>query len=219
MFFGYLSWVGATSVGGYCVFKLAPDWYPAYYWCAHFGGVVLGFAVLCEICARVLHPYPGLKRLSLVILAIIFVVLIFKTLLNQFRVSNAWASATTLEVARHFRVAQAILLAVLICILYYYRVPLQQGVRGVFLGYGGYVGVSVIGLSLRTYGGAYLHPFWQLAQQITYVSVVAIWLASLWSPATAVEPGQIDDEPYTAVYSRTARLLSAMRSSVLWHNR
>ncbi len=217
VFFGYLGWVAVTSLAGCFVFRMAGPIYPVYYWFCHLVGVVLGFAVLCELCGQILETFPGVRRLALLVLAAFFVALISKTIMNVAGVSDDWYRVTTVEVTRHFRFAQALLLVILVGILFYYRIPLERGIRGIFLGYGAYVGVSLIGLSVRAYGGATLHAYWRFAQQVAYIAVLCVWLAAVWRRRPQDRTVQSGCEPYTTAYLRTVRRLSEMRSSVLWN--
>jgi hypothetical protein len=220
VFLAYIGWAGISSVVGYCVFHWWLPLYSVYYWSAEFVGLMLGFGVTWELSDRILRPYPAIRRAASFLLSLVLVVTLFNAILNQFESSSGRYEITTLDVECYFRIAQAILMAALTLVLYHYRIPLGRGLGSVFFGFGFYIAVSVIGLAARSHFGGQIQHYWQLAQQCSYAAVSVIWLRGLWRPE-ASPPGESAQEPaeYSIVYLKTARMLSDMRSSLLWLTR
>ncbi len=82
---------------------------------------------------------------------------------------------------RDFRLTQAVFLLLLLAAIFYFAIPLGRNLRGIFLGYGLYIGSSLISLALESHFPHSFAPAWVLIQPLSYVVSLAIYLYSLWS--------------------------------------
>jgi len=216
MFLAYLGWISLSSIAGYGVYHFWAPLYSVYYWSADFVALVLGFGVTWELGDRILSPYPGARRIASMLLSLLLVAIVSRAALNLSHLSPAWRGATTVEVQRYFRFTQAVLMGALACILYQYRIPLGRCFGGIFLGYGCYSGLLVIGLAARSHLGGPVQQLWQLGQQAVYIIVLIVWCRALWYGEPSRQPCEDVCEEYSVVYRRTTRVLSEMRRSLLW---
>ena len=76
---------------------------------------------------------------------------------------------------------QAILLAGLLQVISYYGISMGKNLRGMILGYGQCIGVTLIAIALRSHFGRHFQNAWSLVQQLTYLAALAIWAVALWS--------------------------------------
>jgi hypothetical protein len=53
--------------------------------------------------------------------------------------------------------------------------------KGMYIGYGIYVGTSLITLALRAYLGAHIDPTWYMVQPLSYDAGLMVWAVGLWS--------------------------------------
>ncbi|MBI4459600.1 MAG: hypothetical protein HY648_06035, partial [Acidobacteria bacterium] len=109
---------------------------------------------------------------------------------------------------------QATLLILLVSLIIYYQIPVGRNLRGLIAGYGFFVGVSVMLLTLRSYLGPPFQMWWQYLQQVSTLATFLIWcfaLYSYWpSPAPARETELEQD--YIVIATRTERAMARARS-------
>ncbi len=213
-FYFYLTYVLLQSWVRLLVFHGKPEWYSHVYWSTQILGGVFGYAVVWGICTHSLSPYPGAARMARSLLTAVFVLLITRVGVV------AWGSelvlpAAAAEIERDVRAVQSILLVVMLLIYAYYRVPLNANLKGILLGYGLYISVSVMVLASR----ALLlenHGFvWRYLQPSAYAAALCIWCSFLWSPAAEAIPQPSAKAPieldYAALASNTTRLFARLR--------
>ena len=211
-FYFYLAYVALESLVCLLVFHAKPEWYGHVYWAAQILDGLVGYVVVWGIFAHTLSPYSGAARMARSLLTVVFVLLIT-------RVSGvAWGSGLALpaaaaEIERDVRALQSILFVVLIVIYVYYRVPLNTNLKGIFLGYGLYISVSVMVLASRALLLENHGLVWRYLQPSAYAAALCIWCGFLWSPAAIAQPSvkaaiELD---YEALASNTAKLFARLR--------
>ena len=89
---------------------------------------------------------------------------------------------------RDFRLIQALILLVLLAGLFYFGLPLGRNLKGIFFGYGIYVGSSLLTLALEARFLRWFYPFWAVLQPASYLASLLIYLFYLWSYQPAVAP-------------------------------
>jgi len=121
----------------------------------------------------------------------------------------SWAIAkTTGELERNVRIAQAILLVVLVGVVFYYLVPIGRNLRGIIVGYGFFVATIFINSTLRLYLGESFHSRWRYFQSIAWNISLVIWCATLWAYHPNPRPEAAEFEDYDSLANQTARGLS-----------
>lgn len=186
-----------------------------YYSCTYYAGcltVFLGCGVLLEIFRQVLSPYAGAEKFARVSGYILFGAIICFAILGPMMFpASAAGQSTYLTIQKGSLASQAVLLFGLLQVISYFGIPMGRNLKGMILGYGQCLAVSVIIYALRTYLGRGFWPEWNLTQQLSYLAALVIWLAGLWSyfPNPIAESSAVDDGDYEILAARTRDLVGA----------
>jgi hypothetical protein len=157
------------------------EFYDAWYWPTQFATLALGFGVVLEIVRQALPAYPGAERFARRASCAVFVVTFC---LVEWRVARrvVWSTAAaTVELERDLRVVEALVLATVLAIVFYYRIEIGRNVIGMIVGFGAYVGVSLTTLALRSFLGPRFNSVWGDLQTASYFFALIVWTVTLWS--------------------------------------
>ena len=156
--------------------------YEKWSWYSGFLSLFLGCGILLEIFRHVLSQYPGVEKFARIVsFGIMGAVLCFAVIYPIFTPDEPTARALFVGLQRDFLTVQAVLLFGVLQLVSYYRLSMGRNLKGMILGYGQAVGVTLIGLALRAYLGARFQSAASLVLQISYLSALAIWVVGLWS--------------------------------------
>lgn len=218
VFYAYLSYVLVEQLVAFGVYVFTPAFYTKFYWSMQFVSITIGYCVIWEIFRQVFGPYPGARKVTRNLLAAILVILLCKVFLNalyHWRLDAPARDAADLE--RYLRVVQASLLVAIIALVAYYAIPLGKNVKGMILGYGIFIGLTVMQLAVRSYLGTSFEPVWKHLAWVSYSAALVMWCATLWSyhpnPRPIADGGPERD--YEILSTRTARLLGQIGSGVV----
>ena len=120
-------------------------------------------------------------------------------------------------VQRDFLFTQALILLVLLQVISYYGIAMGRNLKGMVLGYGQCIGVTLITLAVRAYVGAGFQEVGSMIQQVSYLAALAIWLMNLWSycanpvPEATIAP----DADYDKLASRTRDMVAAASTQLV----
>jgi hypothetical protein len=212
-FFSYIAVVLLASILRYSE-RQNPSTYALVYWYSQVVSLVAGYVVILEIYRRALRDYPGAARMAQTLLMAIFVLVISKAVFASAG-STGWSIARTCEELEHdLRAVQATVLIAILGLLAYYRIPLGRNLKGILLGYGIFVGMSVTLLTLRFGFGDRLPLVYRYLPAWIYLAVLMIWCTALWSyhaiPVPETKPGLERD--YQSLALGTRRLLIHART-------
>jgi hypothetical protein len=212
-FCSYIAVVFLSSVLRYSV-RQNPSTYALVYWYSQVASLVAGYVVILEIYKRALKDYPGAARMAQTLLMAIFVLVVIKAIFLSVG-STGWSIVRTYEELEHdLRIVQATVLIAILGLLAYYRIPLGRNLKGILLGFGIFVGVSVTILTLRFGFGDNLPLVYPYLPPFTYFAVLVIWCGALWSydanPVPETKPGLERD--YQSLALGTRRLLTNART-------
>lgn len=214
-FFSYLSLVALVDLVRYYTYYYNFGSYNGLYWPSQFISLIVGYGVILEILHLTLARHPGAARLArnlvLLIFFLIFAYVGFKALSNP-----QWTPATTnAELERDLRAAQIAVLAGIVGVIAYFRIPLGKNLKGIVSGYGLFLASSVITLALRSYAGASFEKTWVITQPFVYLICLFLWSFTLWSyhpnPLPRTGPELSDYSEYSAS-ART--VLASVRSNL-----
>jgi len=194
-----------------------PSSYPTYYWSAQFVTLLFGYGILLEIIQHVLSPYPGAERFArLAGVGLLAGILCFALVYSRVAPGSSH-SHIVVEFERDLRTVQTLLLFSLLGVISYYGIPIGRNMKGMILGYGLYVGTSLVSLAVRAYAEAWLELVWVFAQPISFALSLSIWLVALWSYAPNPAPGPAVglEEDYGALALKTRALINTMRAQLL----
>lgn len=196
--------------------------YESWSWFGGFIILFLGCGIILEIFRHVLSPYAGAEKFARFAgFVVLGAVLGFAVLYRFFIPNPSVAQALYVRLQRDFLTVQALLLFGLLQVISYYGISMGRNLRGMILGYGQTLGVTLIALALWSFIGVRFQAAWGLIQQLSYLAALVIWLAALWSYcADPVPEATIGAEAdYEALAARTRDMVGTANTELIKMNR
>jgi hypothetical protein len=187
-YYAYLLFVWMQSLLRFSVYHTRPQLYLKAYWITEWLGVLAGCAVVFEIYRVGLRAYPGTARLARNLLAFVFLLAFVKATVETGNNPLWWSTATTLDLELALRVVQALALLALVVLFLFYAIPFGRNLRGILLGYGLFLGESVMWLSFASRDWENFRAFWSHIHAGSYFVVLLVWAGHLWSYVPNPEP-------------------------------
>jgi len=177
LFYGYIFFVVAEDFLRLATVKNT-ELYNYAYWISEFLAIAAGCAVVFEIYRLALYSYPGAARVIRNVLMFVFAMAFAKGLANGLNFHRWRAEASALGVERIVRTVQGIAILALVTLFLAYSIPFGKNLRGILLGYSLFIAWRIVCL---TFVAAQGRDFWFYAYSASYVVVLSLWLAHLWS--------------------------------------
>jgi hypothetical protein len=213
IFYSYHVFILVESLLIFGLYSWARQLYSPVYWTCEFVCVLLGSLILLEIYRVALRQYPGTARMARNLLAFVFAMALAKALVGHSYGSLWWPAKTYEEVERNLRVVQAFAILALVIVIIAYRIPRGRHLKGILTGYGLFVALSVMELTLAKYFGQTFPWLFTNTPQIAYNLALCIWTVALWVPerdeAIAAVSVVVRDHP--SLVSRTREELEHVR--------
>jgi hypothetical protein len=198
IFSAYLAFTLADSFTSLAIYHYAPQWYPFAYWWSQIVYLLAGLALLWEMRTAAFGAHPGASRVSGAVIgpvvAIAWVILIGIAMLAK------PSGMTLAEVERAVRFTQAFLLLTFAILIRYFQVSLDRNLMGYTLGYGFFVMMSLLNLSLWKVIPAPAAAAWAAIHQLTYLISTCIWCRMLWKASVPVRPARLAELPERQQY-------------------
>lgn len=212
-FYTYILFVWLQSLLRFSIFHSRPQFYRPVYWITEGLGVLIGCAVVFEIYRVGLAAYPGTARMARNLLGLVFVLASTRALVGAWNDPRWWLISTTIDLERLLRTVQSFAILALVVLFLFYAIPFGRNLRGILLGYGVFVGLSVIQLTFVADSGSRFHKFWSYASPGSYFIVLGLWMVHLWSYLPSPEPrGAVRlEEQYQKVAGATVQRLREAR--------
>jgi hypothetical protein len=184
------------------------------FWSTEFAGILLGFGVVLEIYRIGLARFPGTARMARTALALIFALAAAKGLVAVTNNPGWWAKTDALQLERAIRIVQAFTILGFALVLLIYSIPFGKNLRGILQGYGLYVSVLALTLTLVPNAG---HGFWFYTLSASYPVALVTWLVHLWSyqESPAANPPTKPGRGYKWEAEATRRRLQAARGELV----
>jgi hypothetical protein len=212
-FYSYIFCVFAVSAGLYIGRSMSPSFYDAWYWPTQFATLGIGCAVVLEIVRQALAAYPGAERLARLASCAVFAATFCYVEWHVARRMVWSTSNATIELARDLRVIEALVLATVLAVVFYYRIELGKNVTGMILGFGAYIGMSLTTLALRSFVGPRFDTAWGVLQSASFVFATAVWTVALWTYSPNPKPPDVGSG-YDALVHGTRERLNSLRSQL-----
>ena len=214
-FFSYVVCVLVIDCASNPIYRTSLGTYAIWYWSTQLLSLIVGYGIILEISNHALEDYPGAERCSRYLVISLFAI-IFVFVAIQALVSTHWSpAASNAELESDLRLVQALLIVGILFVISYFRIPLGKNLKAILLGYGLFLGTSVMVLALQTYAGKSFQAAWAVSQPSFYIAVLAIWTVGMWSyhpnPTPAI-PSSLDSD-YGVLAAKTRDMLEAVRSS------
>jgi len=191
-----------------------PAKFSQYYWPIQLVTLVFGYGIVLEIFRHVLFSYPGVGRFARVLGLVSLAATLCFALVYPLIAPPSSHIGPYGELERGVRALQAILLVGILAVISHYGIPLGRNMKGMILGYGLYVGTSLVSLAVEAYAGVWLVAVWGFAQPVSLLISLLIWLVALWSYAPNPAPSFDThlEQDYEALVVRTKMAIGALRS-------
>jgi hypothetical protein len=214
----FLVYLAGSFVGSmmlYAIFLTRSRSYVEWYWAIQILTLILGCGVLLEIFKHALARYQGAERFGMAVVIVILGTTVCVALLRSLLIARASAPALNLELERDLRMVQALLLFGLLATISSYGIALGRNMKGMIIGYGLYIGASLVSLAIRFYVAKPL-PSQAIFRQISYDLSLSVWLVALWSyqsnPNPAPPPSIDLESDYEALVKGTKGKINSVRS-------
>jgi hypothetical protein len=188
VFYAYIFYVLLQSFLRFGVYHSNYRLYPYVYWLTEFLAVLVGCGLTFEIYSKGLAAYPGTARMARNFLATVFVLAATKGFVDASNDPRWWPIATSTDLELALRIVQAVSIGALVVLFLIYKVPFGKNLRGIVLGYGLFVVLSVIEFASVSVQANQFHGFWSHAESLAYLLVLGIWTVHLWSYEEVPEP-------------------------------
>jgi hypothetical protein len=157
-----------------------PKLYPTCYWNAQFLTALIGCGIIAEVLRGTLSLVVR-GRLVTNTLYILLISICGWLAASYLGARNDMHGLRNILLEKDFRLAQSLLLLGLAGSLLYYRIPVGKNLKGMFVGYGLYVAVSLVTLAVRVYREPTFSPLLAAVQPFSYVIALLIWTIALWT--------------------------------------
>jgi hypothetical protein len=161
------------------------------YWGVEIATVALGCGVIPEISRYVFARQISLDHFVRWTAVVTFGTVFFVFAIHAYFLPDWKPAANPAELERQLRVAQALALMSIVFLTGYYGVEIGKNMKGMILGFGVYVGATLISLALRGLIGIRFSSTWRIMQPSSYIAALLIWTFALWTyePDKLATPG------------------------------
>ena len=214
LFYVYIASVLVKSAALWVIYVYIakPSLNIAVYWPTQYVTLALGCGVIFEISRHVFAHRVTLDRFARWSMLAMFGVIFLLVAAHALLLPNWNVAKDTADLERDLRVVQALALMTIIFLTGYYRVEMGKNIRGMILGFGVYVGASVLSLTARLFIGPRFDTAWQIIQSSAYFAALAIWAFALWSyePDPPSKPPSDPGGGYQTLADQTQQVLESI---------
>lgn len=213
LFWAYIASVLVVDVARDVTYYVHPASYLALYWATQFVTLLVGYGILLEIVQKSLAHYAGAERVARSLVLGVFVVVFSYVMLKSGTEPHWSPGATYVELERDLRAVQALVFITILGVIFHYGITIGRNLKAILLGYGLYIGVSVLMLALRSYAPELIDTFGRALLIYSYLASLAIWIFGMWSyyPEPSPQPTQFEAD-YDALALKTKGAVSWVRS-------
>jgi hypothetical protein len=213
VFYSYVSFVLFQELLRFATYQWHQQLYRNVYWTTEFLAVMLGCAVVFEIYRVGLSAYPGAARMARNALALVFALALAKALANTANDPRWWVDATYRSIEGTLRTVQAVAIIALVALFLFYSIPFGRNLRGILLGYGAFIAVSVVSLTLSRAGASMPEDIWSYVFPASFLIALCLWATHLWSYSPNPVPKRAVrlEQEYLRVAAATRRRLQDAR--------
>ncbi|MBZ5580534.1 MAG: hypothetical protein LAP40_28630 [Acidobacteriia bacterium] len=209
-YFTYLTCVLASDLIRLLVRVAYARAYGQEYWISEFITAIIGFGVAWEVYDHVFSRFRGAKRMARSVLSILLIAIVMNAFVKLAGDPLNRLVPTTQDLLRNIRVAQVFLLVALLSLIVHYRLPMGRNVRYLLVGYGLYIGIHMVTLTLPSEfltaeGGG------DALAGLEYCVTLCIWCVGMWSYHPDPTPGFSLELDYERVSRQTTRAFGRLR--------
>lgn len=215
IFYTYLLTVLGVGLFLQIAYTATPSLYVLLYWPLQFVTMALGCGVIVEMSRHVFAQHVSLDRFVRWVAIATFGAIFLVFAIHVVFLPHWKPAANPAELERNLRIGQAIALMTIVFLTGYYGIEIGKNMKGLILGFGVYVGASIISLTLRLFIGIRFSPIWKQVGPFSYMAALLIWAVALWSYAPAPEvPSEPAEEDYRGLAGRTRQVLGTIQEQL-----
>ena len=205
IFYGYLLFVTIDDVLRMAVYRWFPTYYDPVYWVTQFISLAVGSGIIFEIYRVALRAFPGAARMARYLLLLVFGAIFARTLAMPSGDLIERLASGSLILERNLRIVQALAILTLVSLFLWYAIPFGKNLKGILIGYGLFVGISVLQFALWYYKWEPIRSVWSNAEAVSYLVVLGIWTKTLWSfqAAPELQPENRFEQDYELIVAST----------------
>lgn len=163
------------------VFRIDLPAYAQWYWCAEF----VTLALCCGSCPEILRHgcahNRATRRFALAVNASLAVSICLFMAIFLTGAGDWSRSKYFYALERDFRGAEALIYAAMVAGILYFGIPLGRNLKSILLGYGLYIGSSLLLLSMTVQFPHYFGRGWNPVPALCYGASLVIYLVGLWN--------------------------------------
>jgi len=182
LFYGYIACVLTIDVLRFVCYKFDPIFYTNLYWYSEFLAILASYAVVFEIYKCSFKNHARAARLARGLLVLTLLVAVAGSAANT-RVDGFRSPLNKIaQLTCDLRYVEGAMLAVVLFLLGIYRISLGRNLRGLVVGFGFLVGMSVMNLALLSQPGNEVSLVLRRLLPGSFVITLVIWSMALWLP-------------------------------------
>jgi hypothetical protein len=204
VFYTYLLFVAVDDLLRMAVYRWFPSDYSQFYWITQFLSLIVGSGIIFEIYRVALRSFPGAARMSRYLLFLVFAAVFARAIVVRSADLISWLASSSLMLERNLRIVQALAILSLVALFLWYAIPFGRNLKGILIGYSLFLAVSIAQFVLWIRHWNPITSFWPHAESISYLLVLVIWAAMLWSfqPAPREQGARLESD-YELILSST----------------
>jgi hypothetical protein len=188
LFYFYIAFVLLDDVVIFFAYRTSSVIYERVYWPTQFLALLFGCAIIFEIYRTGLRAFPGTARVARNLLLFVFAMVFAKAIVNGLNGTPWWTALTNVELERNLRIVEASAFLAVVIAFIFYSIPLGRNLKGIVVGYGAFLAVSVAELGFAALLRTRIQTVWLHLMPICYLMVLALWTAALWSCSEEPKP-------------------------------
>jgi hypothetical protein len=205
IFYSYLLFITVDDVLRMVVYRWYSGHYYQFYWITQFLSLLFGSGIIFEIYRVALRSFPGAARMSRYLLFVVFGGVFARAIAIRSGDLVSWLSSSCLILERNLRIVQALAILTLVALFLWYAIPFGRNLKGILIGYSLFISVSIAQYALWIRHWDPINSLWPHAESVSYLMVLAIWLAMLWAyqPVPVTEQDARLKNDYELVFAST----------------
>ncbi|HVO59014.1 MAG TPA: hypothetical protein VMT51_15085 [Dongiaceae bacterium] len=213
-FFSYVAFVLVQSALRLVVRLAFPESYSAVFWATEFIGVFAGCAIVFEFYKVGLRQFAGVAKLARNALLLVFSLTVGKVIVTALPGLHEWTGAIIIQLERDLRFVQIAAVVTLLGLFMLYRIPTSRAIKGLALGYGAYLGISMLNLTYLDYFRSDVMIVARYVQSSAYLLALAVWGVALWSRGPEPVVSESGVPRYSVLQGETAEKLASSQLAV-----
>ncbi len=194
--YSYVAYVLASGLIILSIDRYRPEIYPTAYWFRFTISLIVQFAVLLEVSDHVFRPYPGIRRLGVVVVLSISGLFLFAYIIPSF-LEPRTSSLAILDLVKRTSLTKAAIIIALLLAAQYFRLPLGKNVSGILVGFSIYLAANVANFNLAEHYGRALYGFiFSTTYRLANVLTLLVWTVALWRYEPVKVEAPVADEEH-----------------------